>query len=1435
MMPTSTNRLGLPHWISPKFALFSVLIFLAACSTDSCSCDGFEQAEFPAAHYDKTLASGGQLRISQPGLEFMEGQVPNLIEQFQPGGLSFCIPRDTSGTPEICPTSTCTDGTEGCQLDLEIDDAALLPEPNDTLNVDITVGDIGGKDANGDRQDVIDVRLRFLGMRMTCDLVIYNKNGDESLPAQIQAQLPITFSVDNNSPTGDVRIDVGDIAMADFTDQVSYKLRGGAGCTIGGWIAPLFNGTINNMLQDQLGSIVDGLTNEQLCRACGADQPACPGNSTCGDNGGTDSCMYPSGECVPRTLGMEGNLKLGELIGSFSQNPTSEVAILAKLADMATVDTGLNLGLRIGAQPTEFGRCVPIDPTARPSFDAIPPSPELLADVTPNGDPFMLGIGVHKRALEHVLWSTWGGGALCMKLDSAQISQLSTDTLGLLLPSIKDLAGSGASTFLQIAPQTAPAITLGANTVTETADGYTIDEALMNLDWKDLDLHFYVYANDRYVRAFSLRTDLLLPIALASDGQGSIIPVLGDMENAVTNVRPMQTELLKEDPQVLIDLIPTLVGMALPSLAGSISQPIELPEVFGYRIAMEQKNITSIDNKTMLGIFAELVPVTQPLGIQFNSRILGHQLDLSQTTEAGVPRPVLTLNVMADLPDFMPADAAMDIEYSWRVNGGIWSLYQSSETLEIRDPMLVLQGKHRVEVRARFRGDHRSTEPVPSMVIVDVDYTAPTLEISRQNAIVNLLATDAIDTAEQLQFRHRIVSHELTSEWSAWGSTRAINLLEMDAPARFTLIAEARDRAGHVAQQEQEIAWDRRESALNSVDDTTTGTTPANESKSGGCSATGDQSPMGSLAGALALLGGLFFARRKRLSGRAASLMLAFLAVATLGLTGCDDDASQKNLVEGGDCDPVCTGDDICVDGTCQAPEEDACTSADDCGACENGGVAVCNDDGTCGCTEACPTELPDPCAQTTCDPGFEPSATSAGTMDPATCEVSGAVCDCVALPPLSLGVHGLYASVAERGEVRATAVYNKTYGDLMVATLSATGEPTWYFVDGLPETGPVTGALDGPRGGIATRGPKVGTHTAIGIDANDTLHVLYRDEDNSSLKYARGTKAGDAYTFETKTLNEDGDSGFYSSVLVADGVVHAVYSVTNFEDPTDGWQTQMRSINFAIDAPMDQLEPAADLVATAANHDPCGNSCVGTEVCVTSQTPAACVIKTRDCSATCDDGFACIDGTCETIFVSQAKEYPLMTGLFSQLSSTDTGIAVTFYDHINQQVGWAKRNDQTWDAAQFLGNTSGPYVSGAFDANGQLHLAYMDPVAQQLLYEQVGNGTPEVVADGARDTVNGYILADIGEDVDLRLLADGSVELLYQDATAHTLVLATRDPAGAWTSTTLSEPGSPYTGAHGFFATMVREPSTSSLAVDFVLNQQADPTVGQPEFHTLP
>ncbi|QDG52515.1 respiratory nitrate reductase subunit gamma [Persicimonas caeni] len=1435
---------GLPSWMTRKLAVVSMAIFMAACSDSGCDCEGFETAEYPAEHYDKTLTRGAQVRVTQSGFDYLEGQVPTLISQFQPGGLSFCVPRDDGNNPAICLDHTCADGSPGCQIDLAVDDAEITPVPSDTLEVAITIGDIGGQDANGNWQDELDIEYDtgWLGT-IDCDVHLWEKGASQSTPGTLDATLPVMFSIDQNSPTGDVRIDLGEIQMEDITQQVDFELDGGIGCTVGNWLSGLLRGQLEDQVKSMLEDTIADLEAQQLCRACGDGEPVCPSNSTCGDNNGTQSCMYSDGTCVPASFGVEGNLMLGQVIGDFTQNPDSKVHTMFKLADMADVDTGLNLGGRIGSQPEEFARCIPVDPTTRPSFDPVDRSSSILTDSRPGGDPFMVGIGMHKRSVEHVLWSTWGSGALCMKIDSNDVSQLSANTLGALLPSIKKLAGGDAMLYLQIAPQTGPTVKLGANTVTPDGDTYAIDDPLMTLDWRDLDLHFYVFAKERFVRVFTLRADMLLPIALAADGQGSIVPVLGDLEGAVQNIRPIRTELLKEDPQRIIDLIPTLMGMALPSLAGSISQPIELPEFVGMRIALEQDDITSVDNNTMIALYADLVPAgTQPMSMMLDTSIVDTSVDLSEWTASGVPRPKAIVDVVSVLPAYANAEMSSDIEYSYRVDGGIWSMYQRTTRLEIQDPMLVLEGEHRIEVRARFRGDADSSELEPAQTFVTVDYSAPDFAIERDGELVTLDAQDAVDAPEDLMFRYRVVDGQGESQWTPWLPERTIDLAAIGAPEHFRLVAQVRDSAGHVSEDEQNVVWE----PMDYDDAAPTLDTDTSEPKAG-CQAAGSSSPMGAAGGLLAIFGVAMLLWRRRKSTqlfRRASILV--VAIAAIGLTGCDDDAGSKDQPQ--TCEPACADNQECVEGTCELIEG-ACETDDQC-SCPEGEIATCGDDGMCACEVACSEgcgddqfccyasnscqDLPDPCADTVCDPGFEPKATSQGTGDSTTCEVTGAACECVSLPPLPMGVHGEYASVAQNGDVRASAVYNRTYTDLMVATVDQNGEPTWYFVDGLPDDGDVEGALDGPRGGIADTGTNVGTHTATGVDANGNIHVLYRDEENGDLKYARGTSGADGYTFELKTLDDAGDTGLWSSMVIQGGNVYAVYAAFQVEDATDGWQTQLRYIDFPADAALDALAPTPEVVYAAATDNPCGGACGGFELCFPGDTPT-CSEPTDDCADSCGDGLECYNGACEPYYTRGKRAYPMMVGLYAHLSTTSDGLAVTFYDHLQQQVGWSTRANDTWAEATLLGAASGPYVSGAVDADGNVHLAYMDTQTQQLVYEIPGQNTRETIADGVRDTTEGYVLNDIGEDVELRLESDGTVRVLYQDATWHKLHIATRDASGNWTVDTLSEPGDPYSGSHGFFAAMVRNADSSDLAVDFVLNNQADPAEGKPEFHTLP
>ena len=119
----------------------------------------------------------------------------------------------------------------------------------------------------------------------------------------------------------------------------------------------------------------------------------------------------------------------------------------------------------------------------------------------------------------------------------------------------------------------------------------------------------------------------------------------------------------------------------------------------------------------------------------------------------------------------------------------------------------------------------------------------------------------------------------------------------------------------------------------------------------------------------------------------------------------------------------------------------------------------------------------------------------------------------------------------------------NETYGDLMVGTLNPDDTFSWTFVDGVPEGAPVTGNLNGPRGGVGAPGDKVGLPTSIAADPDGNLHITYRDETNKVLKYAFGQAQGDTFGFTIHTLDAEGDTGLWSSISIGpDGAPAVAY-----------------------------------------------------------------------------------------------------------------------------------------------------------------------------------------------------------------------------------------------------------------------------------------------------
>ncbi len=1417
-----------------RLALYVLLFGMSSCGANSCSCEGFVAQEFPVEKVNKTIPTSGEIRVSSSGIQFLSDNLPSLVTGLLPGGLAFCVPPTSQSGLTVCDDgSMCSTGELGCDMTFTIDEADIVPRPTDTLDVSLTIGDLN---------EVLPIRA----FNRNCTLALYSK-ADSSKPAQIFGDIPITFEVDQASPFKDVRINVGD-PVVDVSD-VDFDIDP---VTISDFIVcegidaiaaiQFVRDLAYSILTDQFVPLIQDQVDAQLCVACDA---GCPAGTTCDSN---DICRYPDDTCAQSPLGISGQLQIGTVLAGFTEKPDATLDLTIRAADQAVVNTGLTLGLRSGYDPVENAICVPVDPTTR-NFAATPLSPAVTGNATPFGQPFHFGLGYHKKAIEHMLWSVWASGGTCLNVGSTNIDLLTTGALGALIPSLRQLAYNRTSeAFIKIVPQKPPEVILGANDVTANGASYTVNDPLMTIDWKDFDVHIYAFAQDRFTRIVTIRMDLLLPIALVSDGMGSIIPIIGDLGAAFTNQRIINGELVAEDPQRILDLLPTLIGFALPSLAGSISQPVQLPEFFGFRIDIPEGNITSVDNNTSIAIFANLTVAAVPIVQRAETTITATAVDLTKRTPSGLVQPTALVDV-SSFGDALNPNYSRRVEFSYRVNGGTWSLFERTAQLAIADPMLILPGEHLIEVRAREVGLPYTVDPTPAKTRVMIDWEPPTVQIERSDRIVRFETIDLVDN-DQLDVRYKVIDGQTPGEWTSWLPMAPLDLATLNVPERFRLDVEVRDRAGNIGRDSQTVTWRMPLEAEDKSVSTTASATPK-----AGCSATGDRGPAG-FAWLLLVAGGLMF-RRSRRRLHLGSIGLA--AIVCLGACKCGNDPAESLI-----CEPACAVGLQCVDGACVVAPQCAidadCADGERCASgecvrvptcedlcdCADDELAVCDEDGSgCGCVPYCDKgcednqfccyesnscqNLTDPCADMMCEIGFGPVVTTDSSGDNASCDIAPGACECQELPPLPLGWHGHYAAIDRNAGTTAVAVYNSTYTDLMVGSIDSALNVTWDFVDGVPTTGDVEGSLNGPRGGISDKGDDVGRHAALAIDDGGTLHVFYRDSGRNVMKYARGTVGG---TWVLADADTDGDVGYWASAVHQAGRIHLVYTARSAPDGAGGFVTELRHLAFDASGSVNDPTAARTVISGGVATHPCGADCtVRDEVCVSSL--AQCLPKSTDCPEACADGTACYQGACVIVHKAPPAGYLRAVGTNAQLSKSPSGLLVVYYDFLQQSAAWSRFDGTAWEAPTMVGPGTGPWIAGVVDATDNLHLAYTERVGDvpQLTYADVTAATTEVVQDGIRDTIDWWLVTDIGEDVDMRLATDGTVTVVYQDATAHSLKMATRSMMGVWSVTDLATPGTPYAGAAGFYATMLKLPD-AQFSAEFVINNQLDPSEATPRSH---
>lgn len=962
---------------------------------------------------DQTVEGGAQIRVTPQGFSKLSAILPGVLNQSLAGG--FCLPKGQAGVSiagfDVATAKYCQSNSNGCNPGCKI--TAQLNTPGGLTT------EVVGNNLRVNVSTKIDstIRIDFVALGFTvdsCDMRIQsnNLNGSFDIALGIKpadGELDIKLANINSFTTN---LEWSNCGIISSIGQLLTSLLDAIPNSIKGFLTPLINPLIQNFIPDPLG--VKGMINI--------------GGLMEGVSPGTDGFM-------------EGRIVPGGYVGM-------------------TANKGMNMGVITGLNADEDPATRTADLDSEPHL-CVPPmgAPVFTLPKTPRsglgGDTFTLApagafagnpdpaadlaMGISKTTLNLAGHHMVTSGGLCLGVGTSFIKQLNVGTVGILVPSLADLQSEKGNDPLLLVtrPQKAVDFSIGTNTTTDPA---------LTIHLRNMEVDFYAFIYERYVRAFTLELTMNVGINLqfeqTGNGPAVIKPELVGISSSQVQVKVLNSQFVRETPQHLENVLPSVFDLVTP-LLGNLP-PINVPSFAGFSLSnlSIQKVTTSQDQ--FLALYASLgsspmmktaaqvderwadavsfIDADQPA---HQAKSTGRaQLVNVDTPPADVIRAALLPDQDGQLPsvtfDVERYDSlGRQLEWSWNINGGFWRPYQPGGQLVVTDRAFAWQGKYEIGLKSRVKGDYRTVSDEIRTPVV-IDSVGPNIfedKLAWDGDQLEVPAWDVVDGHDIEVAFGRLGEDKPETAWmpvrEASISRTALQLLaEKGDIAMF-----ARDQQGN-----QTIAF----------------IAPFHgQAGSSGCSCETSSAPS---AGSLALFGivglGLFGRRRRRLIPRAVRVAAKNAAfVVGVGMIAAFI--------------PACS---------CGKQAGQSCETAEDCGPdfCPKGQLPFCVDN-ECVCSDD--------------------------------------------IPP---GRIGPYSDVGVGGGSVWVSAYAQSHGDLVVAL--ATGgripDEAWEWVDGVPE-GPVIVPGSKIRGGIEERGADVGMYTSIAVASDGTPMVAYFDRDTASLKFA--------------------------------------------------------------------------------------------------------------------------------------------------------------------------------------------------------------------------------------------------------------------------------------------------------------------------------------------
>jgi hypothetical protein len=1054
----------------------------------------------------QTVEGGAQIRVTPQGFAKLTSILPGVLSSAFGNGFTFGGGSVVGGLISYC------NGSGGnCTVSVGFSSLSTTVTNQQTLQIAI----------NANASTNVPLSFDYLLGTATCTMGI--------TIGSLSANADIAFGI--NATTGELTISLADVNSLMFSN-VSVT-----GCGILSDIGQAVIDVAEDVLDSGIGQFVVQLLTPTLSNLIQG--------------------------LLPNPLGIAGELNIGSLLASVSPETQAEMEARIEPGGYVSLDNGgMSLGVisginsdidptgpRTGTRPdgipyaSQPSLCVPplnvplwgeapynLPTTTRGTFSL---SAASALDGNPDPTNTDLAMGVSQTMLDQLGHFAVTSGALCLGIGTQTISELNVGTIGILVPSLSDLDPTGKAPLLLVTrPQRVLQFTIGENTTNSPA---------ITIDISHLQVDFYAFLFERYVRAFTLDLSLNVGVNLTFETNGSgsatITPMILGINANNVELTVLNSEFVKETPAHLEMVLPSVFSLLTP-LLGNIA-PISVPSFAGFSLnnLSIQKLTTTQD--TFLALLADL-------GASQQMRVLGQldpyaqatvdSLDQSLASNSPPPSPrsagaVALVSVNTPPPDVIDnglgnlaggklptitfqVDATdklgRQLEWSWNFNGGLWHVYRPGGTFEIADPAFAWQGKYTIGLKSRVVGDYRTTsDEIDTPVVIDsVGPHIFTNLMQLEGETVIVPVTDVVSGKNNQIAFGKVGAATPVTAWMDGSNDARISFDQaMDIGHGGAIQIFARDEVGN--------------QSTAAITPFTTATTT-----SSGC-ATGNATGVLPL---IAILGGLLVGRRRsrawlvsavRRARRSRALAsIAVWAIASVALSFAPA-CSCKNAAKS------CEMNSDCPASSCPAGQLPFCVQ----------NTCVCSDD----------------------------------------------------VPP---GYIGLYESVAvgSGGSIWVSA-YSENYGDLVVAEVAGADEITcddasciWQWVDGVPN---VTPEIPGSkiRGGITDLGPNVGMYTSIQVAPNNIPMVSYFDVDNASLKFASFVNnAWQIHTVDagTGTLGSNSGSlvGMYTSMtLRGDNNYPGIAYLAHVGD-ANGQHAELRFAQATVAQP----SSAADWTVTVAD-----------------------------------------------------------------------------------------------------------------------------------------------------------------------------------------------------------------------------------------------------------